>query len=51
MTDLAAQVGIDQASLGTVNGLDKGRIADAMLAGELRKGLGLENSISASLVL
>jgi hypothetical protein len=33
------------ATLGAVNGLKKGRIADAMLAGELRKCLSFEISL------
>ena len=43
LDDLAAKVGVDQASLGTVNGLDKRRIIDAILAGKLRKRFGFEN--------
>lgn len=47
--DLAAKIGVDLATLGTVNGLYKGCIADAMLAGELRKCFSFENTHKHSL--
>lgn len=44
LNDLAAKIGVDQATLGTINGLNKGCIVDAMVAGELRKRFGFENT-------
>lgn len=44
LNDLAAKIGVDQATLGTINGLNKGCIVDAMLAGELSKRSRLENT-------
>jgi hypothetical protein len=44
LDDLTAKVSVDQAPVGAMNSLDEAHIANAMLAGELRKCLGFEKT-------